>query len=182
MHVTGLSVRDFRNYERAEMELAPGLNVAAGPNGAGKTNLLEALYVGLTGRSCRTSTERELVRIGEKVARVEAHVAAPDGAHVLEVGIAPGEEQRVFEKFHRARVVSTAEPGIEGGPPSRHPHAHRRAAGRRAAAVCRAARLPSQPLWQRPRDGTTLANTVTRPHRAAAGIPSSQNMPPQRIP
>ena len=95
MHVTRLAVRDFRNYERAEVELAPGLNVAAGANGAGKTNLLEALYVGLTGRSCRTSNERELVRIGEKVARVEAHVAAPDGSHVLEVGIAPGEEKRL---------------------------------------------------------------------------------------
>ena len=95
MHVTRLAVRDFRNYERAQVELAPGLNVAAGPNGAGKTNLLEALYVGLTGRSCRTSNDRELVRLGEKVARVEAHVAAPDGAHALEVGIAPGEEKRI---------------------------------------------------------------------------------------
>ena len=95
MHVTTLAVRDFRNYERAEVELGPGLNVAAGANGAGKTNLLEALYVGLTARSCRTSNERELVRIGAKVARVELGVAAPDGDHVLEVGLAPGEEKRV---------------------------------------------------------------------------------------
>ncbi|HEX8053058.1 MAG TPA: DNA replication/repair protein RecF [Thermoleophilaceae bacterium] len=95
MHVTGLALRDFRNYERAEVELGPGLNVAAGPNGAGKTNLLEALYVGLTGRSCRTSVDRELVRIGQKVARVEARVEAPDGEHALEVGIAPGDEKRI---------------------------------------------------------------------------------------
>lgn len=95
MHVTSLAVRDFRNYERAEVELGPGLNVAAGANGAGKTNLLEALYVGLTARSCRTSNERELVRIGAPLARVELGVAAPDGAHVLEVGIQPGEEKRV---------------------------------------------------------------------------------------
>ena len=95
MHVTRLALRDFRNYERAEVELAPGLNVAAGANGAGKTNLLEAVYVGLTGRSCRTSNDRELVRLGEKVARVEARVQAPDGEHALEVGIAPGEEKRI---------------------------------------------------------------------------------------
>jgi DNA replication and repair protein RecF len=95
MVVTRLAVRDFRNYERAEVELGPGLNVVAGANGAGKTNLLEALYVGLTARSCRTSNERELVRIGAAVARVELGVAAPDGAHVLEVGLAPGEEKRV---------------------------------------------------------------------------------------
>ncbi|HEX8647316.1 MAG TPA: DNA replication/repair protein RecF [Thermoleophilaceae bacterium] len=95
MHVTRLAVRDFRNYERAEVELGPGLNVAAGANGAGKTNLLEALYVGLTARSCRTSNERELVRLGAPVARVELGVAAPDGQHVLEVGLQPGEEKRV---------------------------------------------------------------------------------------
>jgi DNA replication and repair protein RecF len=95
MHVTRLSVRDFRNYERTEVELGPGLNVVAGANGAGKTNLLEAIYVGLTARSCRTSNERELVRIGAKLARVELGVEAPDGAHVLEVGLAPGDEKRV---------------------------------------------------------------------------------------
>jgi DNA replication and repair protein RecF len=95
MIVTRLAVRDFRNYERAEVELGPGLNVVAGANGAGKTNLLEALYVGLTARSCRTSNERELLRLGADVARVELGVEAPDGSHVLEVGLAPGEEKRV---------------------------------------------------------------------------------------
>ncbi|MEA2473027.1 MAG: replication and repair protein RecF [Thermoleophilaceae bacterium] len=104
MVVTRLAVRDFRNYERAEVDLGPGLNVVAGANGAGKTNLLEALYVGLTARSCRTSNERELVRIGAQVARVELGVDAPDGAHVLEVGIAPGDEKRVR---------------VDGAPPAR---------------------------------------------------------------
>jgi len=69
--------------------------LVTGANGAGKTNLLEALYVGLTARSCRTSNERELVRIGAPLARVELGVAAPDGPHVLEVGLQPGEEKRV---------------------------------------------------------------------------------------
>jgi DNA replication and repair protein RecF len=95
MHVTRLSLRDFRNYERADVALGPGLNVVAGPNGAGKTNLLEGVYMGLTGRSCRTSNEREVVRLGAAVARVEVGVAAADGDHVLEVGIQPGEEKRV---------------------------------------------------------------------------------------
>src|SRR3954469_24458460 len=89
------SLRDFRNYERAELHLGPGLTVIAGPNGAGKTNLLEALYFGLTGRSCRTSNEREVVRMGTKVARVEVEVEAEDGRHLLEVGFEPGEEKRM---------------------------------------------------------------------------------------
>src|SRR5436853_6648852 len=89
------SLRDFRNYERAELHLAPGLTVIAGPNGAGKTNRLEGLYFGLTGRSCRTSNEREVVRMGGSVARVELEVEADDGRHLLEVGFEPGEDKRM---------------------------------------------------------------------------------------
>ena len=80
MRVTSLTVRDFRNYERARLDLSEGLTVFAGPNGAGKTNLLEAIYFGLTGRSCRTSNERELPRFGQPAARVEVEVGADDGA------------------------------------------------------------------------------------------------------
>src|SRR4051795_5962145 len=95
MLVTSLSLRDFRNYGRADLELGPGLNVVCGPNGAGKTNLLEALYFSLTARSCRTSNEREVVRLGTSVTRAVADVRADDGSHTLEVGFAPGDEKRV---------------------------------------------------------------------------------------
>src|SRR3954451_8384807 len=95
MLVTNLSLRDFRNYTRADVELGPGLNVVCGPNGAGKTNLLEAVYFALTARSCRTSNERELVRSGEKVTRVTAEVRGDSTRHSLEVGFSPGEEKRV---------------------------------------------------------------------------------------
>jgi DNA replication and repair protein RecF len=94
VRVKRLELRDFRNYERAEVALGPGLTVICGPNGAGKTNLLEALYFGCTGRSCRTSNERELVRFGEKVTRVSVSVEAEDGPHRLDVGFEPGEAKR----------------------------------------------------------------------------------------
>ena len=95
MRVTRLSVRDFRNYERAEVELGPGLSVAAGPNGAGKTNLLEALYLGCTGGSFRTASDREMVRFGAPAARVEVDLAGDDGAHTISVGLAPGQPRRL---------------------------------------------------------------------------------------
>src|SRR3954464_5769998 len=95
MFITRLSLRDFRNYARADVDLGPGLNVVCGPNGAGKTNMLEALYFALTARSCRTSNERELVRSGEKVTRVTADGDGDAGTRALEVGFSPGEEKRV---------------------------------------------------------------------------------------
>jgi len=91
MRVTRVSLRDFRNYERMEVALGAGLTVVCGPNGAGKSNLLEAIYFGCTGHSCRTSNERELVRFGRGVARVTLDLEGDDGAHRLEVGFDPGQ-------------------------------------------------------------------------------------------
>ncbi len=95
MRVTRVSARDFRNLEQVDAALGDAVTVVHGPNGAGKTNLLEALYFGCTARSCRTSNERELVRFGTKVARVEVELEAEDGDHRLEVGLEPGEAKRV---------------------------------------------------------------------------------------
>ena len=95
MRVIRIQLRDFRNYERAEVELGDGLTVAWGPNGAGKTNLLEAVYFACTARSCRTANERELVRFGQSVARVTLETEGEDGRHLVEVGLEPGQPKRI---------------------------------------------------------------------------------------
>src|SRR5215218_2431362 len=95
MLVTRLRLRDFRSYASADVALGERLTVVHGPNGAGKTNLLEALYFGCTGRSCRTTTERELVRFDAGAARVEVDGRDRDGPHELSVGFAPGEAKRL---------------------------------------------------------------------------------------
>jgi DNA replication and repair protein RecF len=93
--VRRLRLRDFRTYESADVALGPQLTVVHGRNGAGKTNLLEALYFGCTGRSCRTRDERQVVRFGQEAARVEVDVEGRDGAHELSVGFQPGEAKRI---------------------------------------------------------------------------------------
>jgi DNA replication and repair protein RecF len=92
MRVTRLLARDFRNYERAEVELGERLTVIVGPNGAGKTNLLEAVYFGCTGRSPRTSNDRDLLRRGATAARVKVTTVDDSAAeHELEAAFQPGE-------------------------------------------------------------------------------------------
>jgi DNA replication and repair protein RecF len=92
VRVSAFTLRDFRNYERAELAAGEGLTVVVGPNGAGKTNLLEALYFGCTGHSSRTANERELVRRGSSVTRVTVTTVDDEGSsHLLEVGFSPGE-------------------------------------------------------------------------------------------
>ncbi len=95
MPVTRLRLRDFRTYETADVRPGPGITVIHGPNGAGKTNLVEGLYFGCTGRSCRTTNEREVVRFGAPAARAEVEVQTPDGLHELAVGFQPGEPKRL---------------------------------------------------------------------------------------
>jgi DNA replication and repair protein RecF len=91
-----LRLRDFRTYASADVALGPGLTVVHGPNGTGKTNLLEALYFGLTARSCRTSNEREVVRFDAPLARVEVDTRDAAGdLHHLAIGFQPGEPKRL---------------------------------------------------------------------------------------
>jgi DNA replication and repair protein RecF len=95
MLVDGLSVRDFRGYRDAQVNLGHGLTIVHGPNGAGKTNLLDALYFGCTGRSCCTTNERELIRFGATTTRVVVTASDITGFHELAVGFTPGEPKRM---------------------------------------------------------------------------------------
>jgi DNA replication and repair protein RecF len=62
--LTRLQLRNFRNYERLELSLSPGVTVFQGDNGQGKTNILEAVYYLAVLRSFRTSRISDLVRTG----------------------------------------------------------------------------------------------------------------------
>jgi DNA replication and repair protein RecF len=93
--VASVSARNFRCYSDEMAAFGPGLTVITGVNGAGKTNLLEAVYFGCTGRSCRTHNEREVVRFGQPATRVVLTTRGEEGTHELTVGFAPGEAKRL---------------------------------------------------------------------------------------
>lgn len=75
MHIKRLTLRNFRNYEDAELEFSPLTNMIYGENAQGKTNILEAVYLFAQGRSHRAKTDKELVRFGEDFARVAIEFA-----------------------------------------------------------------------------------------------------------
>ena len=95
MIATRLTLRDFRSYAAAEVELGAGVTVVSGRNGAGKTNLLEGIYFACTGRSCRTGSDRECVRFGASLTRLELRCDDAGRQHEISVGFQPGEPKRL---------------------------------------------------------------------------------------
>ena len=61
MRLSQLSLHNFRNYVRLDLELPAGVILLVGDNAQGKTNLLESVYYLATSRSPHASADRELV-------------------------------------------------------------------------------------------------------------------------
>lgn len=61
MYVNKLKLINFRNYKELEINFDNNINIFYGNNAQGKTNILEALYFTATGRSHRTSRDKDLV-------------------------------------------------------------------------------------------------------------------------
>jgi len=74
-----LALRDFRNFERQDVELPADGLVVIGENGHGKSNLLEAIYYLQLLRSVRGARDQDLVRFGAAGFHVGAEVARPAG-------------------------------------------------------------------------------------------------------
>lgn len=93
MKLAHLSLSNFRNYSRLELELPPGSTVFQGDNAQGKSNLLEAVYYLATSRSLRAESDAELVNKGsaEPYLRVYGKVERSDGSLELEVSLSLSE-------------------------------------------------------------------------------------------
>ncbi len=61
MYLSHLSLTNFRNFSRLELDLAEGITLLQGLNAQGKTSFLEAVAYLSTSRSLLAGAERELV-------------------------------------------------------------------------------------------------------------------------
>ncbi len=85
MHVSSLSLRDFRNYATADIDPRPGAVVLVGPNGQGKTNIVEAINYLATLGSHRTSIDSALIRQRSEAAIVRVNLEHDSRSLLLEV-------------------------------------------------------------------------------------------------
>ena len=85
MYVARLSLTDYRNYARAELDLGPGATVLVGRNGQGKTNLVEAIGYLATLGSHRVTGDQALIRAGADAAIVRALLTHGDRELLVEL-------------------------------------------------------------------------------------------------
>lgn len=173
MQLHHLSLTNFRNYIRLELDFPARWTLLQGDNAQGKSNLLEAIYYLATGRALQAETERELVNwlaLEDPLpyARAAADITHDHQSQRLEITLVPangpgrplnfrkqvrinGVIRRALDLVGNLRVVLFIPQDIEliTGPP-----AHRRryldvALCQMSRAYCRALASYNQVLAQR---------------------------------
>jgi DNA replication and repair protein RecF len=87
MFAKKIRLTNFRNYESAEIELTPGVNLLYGSNGQGKTNLVEAINFFASLDSHRVAGHSPLIKQGEKTAIISLELSHEDRQLLLEFEI-----------------------------------------------------------------------------------------------
>ena len=115
MYISYLSLTNFRNYGRLELDFPSGPTLLHGNNAQGKTNLLEALYYLATTRSPHAEYDYQLInweanQSGEPiiVSRLVALVATQQGQRHIEMRLIQEKNERLRNghySFRREALV-----------------------------------------------------------------------------
>ena len=106
MIVKELYLNGFRNYTDLAVNFCDGVNVIVGRNAQGKTNLIEAIQYLSTGRSFRTSGDKELIYFDSESACIKVTVNSNERDQVLEAQIARGSRKKFFANGVKQKKVT----------------------------------------------------------------------------
>ena len=84
MYLKQLILNHFRSYTKASFTLDPKLTIIVGPNAIGKSNLVEAVGLLSTGKSFRTSKEKQLIQFDQPIARVTGLITSSPSLRATE--------------------------------------------------------------------------------------------------
>ena len=111
MHLRHLSLTNFRNYVRLELDLPAGLTIVQGENAQGKSNLLEAVAYLATGKSLRASSDAELVNwlVRDEpypFVRLAAEIERQQNIERIDITLLPGKGNGRYRKQVRINGVN----------------------------------------------------------------------------
>jgi DNA replication and repair protein RecF len=82
MFLSSIGLRNIRKHTDTKIEFTNKLNYIVGGNGVGKTTILESIYYLCTTKSCITSSDSEVVRIGENNFGIQGYFVGLTNDHV----------------------------------------------------------------------------------------------------
>lgn len=129
MHLTSVTLSNFRNIAELELQPNPTLNLIVGPNAAGKTSVLEAIFYGCTARSFRGAADDVLLRQGADVCRLELQGMIGDSSTSIEIAWGSAHKRQIkvdgvkmtrvadlFEYFHAVSFIPEDTELVFGSP------------------------------------------------------------------
>ena len=88
MWIKNIKIKNFRNYNKEEINLEKNINIFYGKNAQGKTNIIEAIFLCSLGKSFRAKKDNEMIKLNEKnaIVEIEYEKSDRDGKIKIEIG------------------------------------------------------------------------------------------------
>lgn len=85
MYIEKLTLKNYRNYEKAEFNFNSGINILVGDNGQGKTNCAEAIFYLCTGYSPKATRDKQLIKDGEESFNINCNAISRYGTVSVDI-------------------------------------------------------------------------------------------------
>ena len=83
-----IKIKNFRNYNKEEINLEKNINIFYGENAQGKTNIIESIFLCSLGKSFRAKKDNEMIKLNEQkaIVEIEYEKSDRDGKIKIEIG------------------------------------------------------------------------------------------------
>lgn len=95
MQIREIELSEYRNYESFHLEFDHGVTIFYGDNAQGKSNLLEAMYLSLTGASYRGAKDRELIHFGNEEAHIKTVIRKKETDYRVDMHLKAGKNKGI---------------------------------------------------------------------------------------
>jgi DNA replication and repair protein RecF len=94
MHLSHISLVNFKNYDQLELSFSRKINCFVGDNGTGKTNLLDAMYYLSMTKSYFNSVDTQNIRHGEEHFLIQGEYSREDLSEKIHCGVQKGKHKQ----------------------------------------------------------------------------------------
>lgn len=96
MIITGMEIKDFRNYDTLKIQFNEKTNILYGKNAQGKTNLLEAAFVSATTKSHKGAKDKEMIKLSMDEAHIVTFIKKDEGEYRIDMHLRKGKNKSIF--------------------------------------------------------------------------------------